>query len=158
MQKKVTPCLWFDTQAEEAARFYVSVFPDARLGKITHYTGAGPAPVGAVMTVTFHLQGQELMALNGGPHFKHSPAVSFVIHCDTQAELDALWEALPAGGGAPGQCGWVEDRFGVSWQLVPSTLERLIDDAEPERSRRVMEAVLQMRKLDLAALERAYAG
>ena len=153
----ITPCLWFDDKAEEAARFYTSILPNSKMGLVTHYGASGPRPKGTVLTVTFTLNGQEFMALNGGPEFQHSPATSFVIKCETQDEIDRYWTKLSADKDAE-QCGWVKDRFGVSWQIVPAILDRLISDADPVRSDRVMAAVMKMKKLDIAELKRAYTG
>lgn len=151
----ITPCLWFDNQAEQAAAFYTSIFPRSKITSVTHYGPGAPQPAGSVMTVTFELDGQPYMALNGGPHFTFTPAVSFVLKCDSQDELDRLTATLIEGGGAQHPCGWVQDRFGLSWQVVPSVLDKLVggDDA---RAHRVMSALLQMQKLDIAALVRAY--
>jgi predicted 3-demethylubiquinone-9 3-methyltransferase (glyoxalase superfamily) len=155
--QKITPFLWFDDQAEEAARFYVSLFKNAKLGEIARYGDAGAKasgrPAGSVMTVAFELDGQNFVALNGGPHVKFNHAVSFVVNCDSQAELDRLWDGL-AGGGAIQQCGWLVDRFGVTWQVVPAVLPRLMQGAKADK---VMRAILTMKKLDIAALERAAA-
>ena len=157
--KTVTPCLWFDTQGEEAAKFYISLFPNSKITKVAHYGDAGPMPRGTVMTVAFDLNGQPFLALNGGPHFKHSPAMSLIVYCKDQAEVDAYWEKLSSGGGEKSMCGWVTDKFGVSWQVTPTELvEKLVSDEEPERSNRVMAALMKMQKLDIAALRRAYAG
>ena len=153
--QKMHPCLWFDTQAEEAARFYVSVFQDSHLDDITRYGDAGPLPAGTVLSVSFRLGGQEFMALNGGPAFTFTPAVSFFVHCDSQAEVDAYWDALAAGGEEM-QCGWVKDRYGVTWQIVPSELGRLLSSPDPVKARRVTEAMLKMIKLDVNALRAAY--
>jgi predicted 3-demethylubiquinone-9 3-methyltransferase (glyoxalase superfamily) len=155
--QKIRPCLWFDTQAEEAAQFYASVFPDSEVVKVTRYGEAGPGPVGSVMIVRFRLMGQEFMGLNGGPLFAFSEAVSFVIDCETQDEVDYYWDRL-GDGGKPGPCGWVTDRFGLSWQVVPTVLEILVDDPDPEASRRVTEAMLQMGKLVIADLQKAHDG
>ena len=155
--QKTTPCLWFDTQAEEAAQFYASVFPDSEVGKVTHYGEAGPGPVGSAMTVTFRLLGQEYLGLNGGPQFKFSEAVSFIVNCETQDEVDYYWDEL-SNGGKPGPCGWLTDRFGLSWQVVPTALERLADDPDPEVARRVTEAMLKMGKLIIADLQKAQDG
>lgn len=151
----ITPFLWFDSNAEEAAAFYVSVFPDSAMGKVTRYTEAGPGPAGSVLTVQFTLRGQEFGAINGGPVYQFTPAVSFSVDCDTQEEVDAYWDALTSDGGEPGQCGWLTDRFGLSWQIVPNALPRLLGDPDPEKARRVMEAMLPMTKLIIADLERA---
>lgn len=153
----ITPFLWFENQAEEAAKFYVSVFPNSRIKQTTRYGEEGPGPKGTVMTVSFELDGHEFVALNGGPQFSFTQAVSFVVNCDTQAEVDAFWEKLSAGGEKI-QCGWLKDRYGLPWQIVPTALGRLLGDKDPQKSRRVMKAMLQMKKLDVAALERAYAG
>ncbi len=153
----ITPFLWFEKQAEEAAKFYVSVFPSSRIKQTTRYGDEGPGPKGTVMTVAFELDGQEFVALNGGPQFSFSQAISFVVNCETQAEVDAFWEKLSAGGEQV-QCGWLKDRYGVPWQIVPTALGRLLGDQDPQRSRRVMRAMMQMKKLDVAELERAYAG
>jgi predicted 3-demethylubiquinone-9 3-methyltransferase (glyoxalase superfamily) len=155
--RKISPFLWFDTRAEEAADFYVSLFRDSRITNVARYGEAGPGPEGSVMTVAFQLEGQDFTALNGGPVFKFTPAISFVVNCETQDEVDRLWERL-AEGGKEGQCGWLEDRFGVSWQIVPIAMGELLSSGDPERSRRVMEAMLKMGKLDIAELKRAYEG
>jgi len=158
--QKITPCLWFDNQAEEAVNFYVSVFPNSKLGTITHYGPAGAQasglPEGTVMTITFQLDGQEFLALNGGPVFTFSPAISFVVNCQTQEEVDEFWERLSEGGQIQ-QCGWLQDRYGVSWQIVPTALPRMLQDDDTERAERVMEAMLQMEKIDTERLEEAYA-
>ncbi len=151
----ITPFLWFDGQAEEAAKFYTSVFKNSKLGKVARYGEAGPGPKGSVMTATFALAGQEFVALNGGPMFKFTPAISFVVNCENQQEVDELWEKLGAGG-ATNQCGWLTDKFGVSWQIVPTALGRLLSDPNPAKAGSVMKAMLQMTKLDIAALERAH--
>jgi predicted 3-demethylubiquinone-9 3-methyltransferase (glyoxalase superfamily) len=153
----ITPFLWFESQAEEAARFYVSVFPSSRITQTTCYGEEGPGPKGTVMTVAFELDGQEFVALNGGPQFSFTQAVSFVVNCETQAEVDRFWERLSEGG-KTNQCGWLQDRYGVPWQVVPTALGRLLGDEDPQKSRRAMKAMLQMKKLDLGELERAYAG
>lgn len=155
--QKVTPFLWFDDKAEEAMRFYTSVFPDSKAGTVTRYGEAGPGPKGSVMTATFTLLGQEFIALNGGPLFPFTPAVSFVVNCDTQREVDDYWEKLSAGGKTQ-QCGWLTDRFGLSWQIVPTAMGRLMEGGDAARSNRVMKAMLGMTKLDIAALEEAYQG
>ena len=153
---KITPCLWFDTEGEEAARFYASIFPSSKVEKITHYGSAGPRPEGMVMTVEFALDGQEFLALNGGPEFAFNEAISFQVDCEDQAEVDRYWSAL-SDGGEEGPCGWLKDRFGVSWQIVPTALPRLLADPDPERAQRVMAAMLQMKKIEIGALERAAA-
>jgi predicted 3-demethylubiquinone-9 3-methyltransferase (glyoxalase superfamily) len=155
--QKITPCLWFDGKAEEAMRFYMSIFPDSEIVNVMHYGDSGPGPKGGVLAATFRLRGQEFMALNGGPHFQFTPAVSFFVACETQDEIDFLWEQLLAGG-QPQQCGWLTDRYGVSWQIVPAALGRMLQDPDAEKANRAMTAMLGMIKLDIAALERAYAG
>ena len=152
-----TPCLWFDTQGEEAARFYTSIFPNSRIVSVTHYDEAGPRDAGTVMTVAFELDGQKFVALNGGPQFTFTEAISFQVGCETQDEVDRYWEALGEGG-EHGPCGWLKDRFGLSWQIVPNVLPRLIGDSDPDTSRRVMSAMLEMGKLDIGELERAAEG
>lgn len=153
--QKITPFLWFDNQAEEAVNFYTSIFKDSKIGKVTRYGEAGPAPKGTVMTVTFQLYGQEFIALNGGPHFTFSPAISFVVNCETQQEINELWEKLSEGGKKE-QCGWLKDKYGLSWQIVPSVLGELFSDKDPKKSNRVMEALLKMQKLDIKTLKQAY--
>ena len=154
---KLTPSLWFDTQGEEAAKFYTSLFPNSRIVEVTHYGEAGPRPVGTVMTVTFELDGQEFVALNGGPEFTFDEAISFVIECKDQAEVDHYWNSL-AEGGEEGPCGWVKDRFGLSWQVTPSVLDKMIADPDREAAQRAMAAMLQMQKIDIAELQRAFDG
>jgi len=153
----ITPFLWFESKAEEAAKFYVSVFPNSRITQTTRYGEEGPGPKGTVMTVAFELDGQVFVALNGGPQFSFTQAISFVVNCETQAEVDAFWEKLSEGGDKI-QCGWLRDRYGVPWQVVPTALGRLLGDKDPQRSRRVMAAMMKMKKLDVGELERAYAG
>ncbi|MCP9212571.1 VOC family protein [Streptomyces sp. NEAU-Y11] len=153
-----TTCLWFDGRAEEAARYYVSVFKNSRIGRISHYTEAGPGPAGSVLTVEFEANGQKFVALNGGPEFTFNEAVSFQIHCADQDEVDHYWARLTEGGGEEVACGWVRDRFGVSWQVVPSVLLDLVTDEDPQKARRATEAMLSMKKLDIAALKKAHAG
>jgi predicted 3-demethylubiquinone-9 3-methyltransferase (glyoxalase superfamily) len=159
----ITPCLWFDSQAEEAARFYTSIFKTSKLGTISRYGEAGNEvhgqPAGKVMTVEFELNGQRFTALNGGPHFKFNEAVSFQIMCQDQEEIDYYWDALSQGGDPKAQqCGWVKDKFGLSWQVVPKVLGKLMADPDREKAGRTMEAMLQMKKLDVAELKRAFAG
>jgi len=158
---KIATCLWFDHQAEAAANFYVSTFTacgqHAALGDVMHYGKSGPQPKGTVLTVTFTLADQELIALNGGPHFTFSPAISLFVKCADQAEVDRFWERL-SDGGATNQCGWLTDRFGVSWQIVPVVLGDMLRDVDPAKADRVMQALLQMTKLDIAALKKAYEG
>jgi len=154
----ITPFLWFDSQAEQAAEFYVSVFPDSEILSVARYGEAGPGPAGSVMVVDFKLRGQEFNALNGGPIYVLSPAVSFVVDCQTQDEVDHYWDSLLAGGGKPVQCGWLVDKFGLSWQIVPRRLNELMASSDPEVAKRVTEAMLKMIKLDIAELEAAAAG
>jgi predicted 3-demethylubiquinone-9 3-methyltransferase (glyoxalase superfamily) len=156
--QKITPCLWFDTEAEEAANFYVSIFKNSRIGKVSRYGDAGPRPKGSVMVVTFQLEGQEFMALNGGPQYKFTPAISLFVSCETQEEVDHLWEKLTAGGGEAVQCGWLTDKYGVSWQIIPTILLKLMSDPDPTKANRVMKAMLPMVKLDIEGLKRAYEG
>lgn len=156
--QKITPFLWFDTQAEAAANYYVSVFKDARILQIVRYGEAGPGPKGAVMTVSFEIQGTQFTAINGGPQFKFSEAISFVVRCDTQQEIDALWAKLSAEGGQQGPCGWLKDRYGLSWQIVPPVLIEFLSDKDATKAKRTMEAMMKMGKLDIAALTRAHAG
>lgn len=153
--KGITPNLWFDTEAEEAANFYTSIFKDSEVVEVTHYGEAGPRPAGMVLTVTFRIQGQEFTALNGGPDFKFNEAVSLMVNCETQEEVDDLWERLSEGG-EEGPCGWLKDRFGLSWQITPTRLLELLRDEDPEKANRVMKAMLQMRKIEIDELERAY--
>jgi len=153
--QKITPFLWFNDQAEEAMNFYVSIFKNSKKITVSRYGDAGPGPKGSVMVAKFQLDGQDFMALNGGPTFTLSPAVSFVVNCKTQEEVDEYWEKLSAGG-ATNQCGWLTDKFGLSWQVVPTALGELLADKDRERSNRVMKAMLQMTKIDIAALRHAY--
>jgi predicted 3-demethylubiquinone-9 3-methyltransferase (glyoxalase superfamily) len=153
-QQKIVPSLWFDTEAEEAARFYVDLFDDARIVNVAHYTEAGPRPAGTVMTVEFELNGQRFVGINGGPQFKFDEAVSFQVSCEDQDEVDHFWSRLSEGG-EEGQCGWLKDRFGLSWQVVPTGMEELFSDPDPERARRAMEAMLGMQKIDIAEIRRA---
>lgn len=159
--QKIMPCLWFDNEAEEAARFYASIFKNSKIGIITRYgeeaAKASGRPKGTVMTVTFQLDGQEFMALNGGPQFTFSPAISLVVNCQTQNEIDELWEKLSEGGEKV-ECGWLKDKFGVSWQVVPSVLGQMLQDKDAKKTERVMKALLQMKKLDIEGLRKAYAG
>jgi len=156
--QKIRPFLWFDKEAEEATNFYISVFKNSRVLEVARYGAAGPGPAGSVMTVTFVLDGQEFIALNGGPHFRFTEAVSLFVTCEDQAEVDYFWDKLMAGGGQPVECGWLKDRFGLSWQVVPAGLMTMLHDPDAARSERVMRAMLQMVKLDIAALQRAYDG
>lgn len=159
--QKITPHLWFDGQAEEAANFYVSLFENSRILHVTHYgkeaAEVANRPEGAVMTVTFQLEGQMFIALNGGPEFPFTPAISLLVHCDTQEEVDRLWESLSAVPEAE-QCGWLVDKYGLSWQIMPAALYDMMQDADPEKSTRVVEALLKMKKLDVAALQKAFDG
>jgi predicted 3-demethylubiquinone-9 3-methyltransferase (glyoxalase superfamily) len=159
--KKITPCLWFDTQAEEAAKFYASVFKNSNIGKISRYGKEGfevhGKKAGTVMTVEFELEGQKFLALNGGPHFKFNEAVSFQVHCETQQEIDHFWSEL-AKEGEEGTCGWLKDKFGLSWQIIPKALPEMLMDGNSETAQRVMRSMLQMRKIDIAALRRAQAA
>jgi predicted 3-demethylubiquinone-9 3-methyltransferase (glyoxalase superfamily) len=153
---KITPCLWFDTEGEEAATFYTSVFPNSRIVDIARYGSAGPRPEGTVMTVSFELDGQKFLALNGGPEFTFSEAISFQVSCKDQEEVDAFWSKLSEGG-EQGPCGWLKDKFGLSWQIVPTALPELLGDPDAEKAQRVMAAMLQMRKIEIDTLERAAA-
>ena len=155
--QKIHPFLWFDNQAEEAMNFYVSIFKNSKIGKVVRYGDAGPGPKGSAMTATFELEGQQFTALNGGPHFKFTEAISFVVDCKSQEEVDELWEKLSAGG-RPGQCAWLKDKFGLSWQIVPSVLVELLSNPDPAKSKRVMEAMMKMTKIDIAKLKQAAQG
>jgi len=148
--QKITPFLWFDDKAEEAMKFYTSIFKNSKIGSVTRYGDAGPGAKGTVMSATFEIEGQKFMALNGGPMYKFTPAISFFVNCETQQEVDELWEKLSAGG-EKSRCGWLKDKFGVSWQIIPSVLGQLLGDKDPEKSKRVMKAMLQMDKLDIEA-------
>lgn len=152
--QKLTPFLWFDHQAEEAARFYISIFKNSRITGVNRYGEAGPGPAGSVMTVSFVLEGQQFVALNGGPHYTFSPAISFVVNCQGQEEVDHYWERLTADG-RPQPCGWLQDKYGVSWQIVPTILPKLLNDPDTAKAQRVMQAMLQMSKIDIGALQRA---
>lgn len=158
--QKIMPCLWFDTQAEEAVNFYTALFQDSKILNIARYdrdsAQVSGQPEGSVMTVTFQIEGQDFMALNGGPVFKFTEAVSFIVNCETQAKVDRLWDALTANGGAEVECGWLKDKFGLSWQIVPTALERLMTSGTPAQAQRVMQAMLQMKKLDVTKLQQAY--
>ena len=153
--QKINPFLWFDHEAEEAARFYTSIFPDSKIKNVSRYGADGPGVPGSVMTVAFQIHGQDFIALNGGPQFQFTPAISFLVHCETQEEVDTLWEKLLDGGAAE-QCGWLRDRYGVSWQIVPTVLGAMLGDKDPEKAKRVAAAMFEMRKLDIAALKRAH--
>ena len=154
--QKITPCLWFDTEGEEAAKLYTSVFPNSRIVDVARYGSAGPRPEGTVMTVSFELDGQKFVALNGGPQFTFDEAISFQVSSEGQEEVDAFWSKLSEGG-EEGPCGWLKDRFGVSWQIVPTVLPKLLGDPDREKSQRVMEAMLKMKKIEIDELERAAA-
>jgi predicted 3-demethylubiquinone-9 3-methyltransferase (glyoxalase superfamily) len=156
-RQKIKTFLWFDDDAEEAAKFYTSVFENSRILSVVRYGDAGSGSKGSAMTVAFELEGQEFLALNGGPQFKFTEAISLLVTCESQQEIDELWSKLSAGG-EEGQCGWLKDRFGLSWQIVPSALPKLLQDRDPAKSARVMQAMLQMRKMDVAGLERAHLG
>jgi len=153
--QKITPCLWFDFKAEEAVAHYLSIFKNGRIVSTTRYGAAGPGPAGAVMTILFEIDGQQVLALNGGPHFKFTAALSLIVNCDDQAEVDALWTKLSEGG-APGRCGWLTDKFGVSWQIVPRALPTLLLSGDANRVDRLMRAVLTMNKLDIDELQQAF--
>jgi len=154
-KQKITTFLWFDNNAEEAMSHYVSIFKNSKIVNVTRYGEAGPGPAGGVMVGTFQLEGQEFAALNGGPRFKFTEAISLVVNCDSQEEVDDLWRKL-SDGGTPGQCAWLKDKFGLSWQIVPRVLIELLQDPDPVKSRRVMQAMMQMTKIDIAALQRAH--
>jgi len=152
--QKITTFLWFDNNAEEAVNFYVSIFKNSKVGNVARYGDSGPGPKGSVMTMGFELEGLKFTALNGGPQFKFTEAISFVVNCDTQEEIDDYWEKLASNGGQEVQCGWLKDKYGLSWQIVPSILPQLIS-GDPRKSNRVMQALMQMKKLDMAELQRA---
>ena len=156
-QKKITTCLWFDNNAEEAINHYLSIFKDSRLLSMTRCGDKGPGPKGSLLAATFQIEGQEFSVINGGPAFKLSEAVSLVVHCATQAEVDALWDKL-GDGGQHQQCGWLKDKFGLSWQIIPSVLFEMLQDPDREKADRVMQAMLQMKKIDIAQLRKAYDG
>jgi len=153
--QRITPFLWFDDQAEEAMNFYVSIFKNSKVGRVTRYGEAGPGPKGSVMSATFQLEGQEFMALNGGPHFSFTPAISFFVNCETQEEVDELWKKLSAGGKTE-RCGWLKDKYGLSWQIIPRALGRLMGDNNAAKAQSVMKAMLEMDKIDIARLQQAY--
>ncbi|MGA8309560.1 MAG: VOC family protein [Terriglobales bacterium] len=155
--QKITPFLWFNDKAEEAMHFYISIFKNSKVGQITRYGEAGPGPKGTVMSATFRLDGQDFFALNGGPHFTFTPAISFFVNCETQEEVDELWEKLSEGG-EQHQCGWLKDKYGLSWQIIPSILGRLLHDNDAQKAKRVMQAMLQMRKIVIRDLQQAYDG
>src|SRR5207245_1163985 len=153
--QKITPFLWFDGKAEEAMNFYVSIFKNSKVGGVSGYGDAGPGPKGSVMSCTFQLEGQDFYALNGGPQFKFTPAISLFVNCETQQEVDELWEKLSAGGRTD-QCGWLQDKYGLSWQIVPTILGKLLGDNDPAKASRVMQAMMQMKKIDIKGLQQAY--
>ncbi len=155
--QKITPFFWYDGNAEEAINFYVSIFKNSKVGSVTRCGDHGPGPKGSVLTANFQLEGQEFMALNGGPMYKSSPAISFFVNCETQTEVDDLWERLSAGG-AKVQCGWLQDKFGISWQIIPTTLGKLLNDPDPAKAGRVMRAMMQMTKIEIDKLKKAYDG
>jgi predicted 3-demethylubiquinone-9 3-methyltransferase (glyoxalase superfamily) len=156
--QKVSPFLWFDSNAEEASNFYVSIFKNSKVLKVSRYGEGGPGPAGSVMIVNFQIEGQEFIALNGGPHFKFTEAISFSINCETQEEVDYYWNRLIAGGGQESQCGWLKDKFGLSWQVVPTILGELLADKDAKKGQRVMQAMLKMKKIDIPELKRAAVG
>jgi len=155
--QKITPFLWFDDNAEEAMNFYLSIFKDSKVGSVSRYGEAGPGPAGAFMVGTFQIEGQDFMVLNGGAHYKMTPAISFMVHCQSQEEIDNLWDQLLEGGEAMA-CGWLTDKFGVTWQITPTILGELLQDEDPEKAGRVMQAMMQMIKLDIPTLQKAYDG
>jgi len=157
-KQKITTYLWFDREAEEAANLYTSTFKNSKILNVARYGDAGPGPKGTAMTVNFQLDGQEFIALNGGPMYRFTEAISLLVDCETQEEVDRLWNKLTADGGEESMCGWLKDKFGLSWQIIPSALFQLMSDPDPEKSKRVMEAMLQMKKIDVPTLERAHAG
>ena len=152
--QKITPFLWFNNNAEEAIRFYSAIFKNSKVGEITRYGDTGPGPTGSLMSASFELNGQEFIALNGGPHFTFTEAISFVINCENQTEVDYYWQKLTEGG-KPSMCGWLKDKFGLSWQVVPTALPKLLKNQDPQKSARVMDAMLKMQKLDIKVLEEA---
>ena len=152
---KITPFLWFDNSAEQAAQFYTSIFRNSKILQTSRYPEGAPGPKGSVMTMKFELNGQEFIALNGGPHFKFNEAISFVVDCETQKEIDEYWEKLTSGGGKEVQCGWLKDKYGLSWQIVPAALGQLMADKDPRKAKRVMQAMMKMVKLDIEALKKA---
>jgi predicted 3-demethylubiquinone-9 3-methyltransferase (glyoxalase superfamily) len=160
--QKITPFLWFDNQAEEAAKFYTSIFKNSRIGRVLRYSGeaarASGRPVGSVLTIEFELEGQKFTALNGGPQFKFNESVSFVVYCQTQDEVDYFWQKLTSDGGEESACGWLSDKFGLSWQITPTVLIEMLHDKDPKKSERVMNAMMEMQKIDIGKLKAAYAG
>jgi predicted 3-demethylubiquinone-9 3-methyltransferase (glyoxalase superfamily) len=156
--RKITPFLWFDDKAEEAMNFYVSLFKNSKVGTVTRYGDAGPGPKGSVMSATFQLDGQDFFALNGGPMFKFTEAISFFVNCETQEEVDGFWDRLTSGGGKASRCGWLKDKYGLSWQIIPTALGEMLRDKDPQKSSRVMQAMLQMEKIDIKKLKQAHEG
>jgi len=156
--QKITPFLWFDSNAEEAVNFYISLFKNSKILSVTRYGEAGPGPAGTIMTATFQLDGQEFTALNGGPHFKFTEAISLSVNCETQEEIDEFWEKLSSEGGEKGRCGWLKDKYGLSWQVSATGWDEMLQDKDPEKVKRVMEAVLQMDKIELETIKKAYEG
>ena len=156
--QKITPCLWFNGQVEEALDFYTSVFDSARVKDVSYYDKGSPMGAGAILTATFDIEGQEFMILNGGPQFTFNEAISFVVHCNDQEEIDYYWNNLTANGGQESMCGWLKDRYGISWQIVPAMIAKLMAGTEPEKSARAFQALMQMKKIDIATLETAYKG
>jgi len=156
--QKITPFLWFDNQAEEAMNFYTSIFKNSKVKTVSRYGDAGPGPKGTVMVAKFELEGQEFMVLNGGPRFKFTQAISFVVNCTSQQEVDELWEKLLAGGGAEDACGWLRDKYGLSWQIIPTALGEMMSDPDKQKAGRAMQAMLKMKKIDIAEMRRAFDG
>ena len=156
--KRINAFLWFDSKAEEAAKFYVGIFKNSKIDRITRYGEAGPGPKGSVMTVDFTLDGVRFVALNGGPQFKFTEAISFNVNCETQEEIDYFWEKLSADGGSTGPCGWLKDKFGLSWQVMPTALVEMLQDKDPQKAKRVMAAMLKMKKISIEPLRQAYEG
>lgn len=154
--KKITPFLWFDNNLEEAMKFYASVFKNTKIGNVSRYGEGAPVPAGSVMTATFEIEGQEFMALNGGPVFKFTEAISFFVNCENQEEVDELWTKLTTNGGEESQCGWLKDKFGLSWQIIPKQLGEMLGDKDPKKSQNVMQAMLKMKKIDVSKLKEAY--
>ena len=156
--QRITPFLWFDQQAEEAAKFYTSIFANSKIVRVVRCGEGGPGPAGSVLTVVFQLEGLTFVGLNGGPHFKFTEAISFAVNCETQEEIDRYSDLLTADGGKPVECGWLKDRFGLSWQIVPTVLPKLLSDSDPKKSGAVMQAIMKMKKIDIRTLEQAHAG
>ena len=156
--QKITPFLWFDGKAEEAMNFYTSIFPNSKIGSVMRYGDAGPGPKGSVMSCTFQLEGQEFYALNGGPQFKFTPAISLFVNCETQQEVDELWKKLLSAGGREDQCGWLQDKYGLSWQIIPTALGQMLGDKDPKKANRAMQAMLKMKKIEIKGLQAAYDG